>query len=290
MLKKAILSHKDGTALNASPSFMEGHRLPATKSVGFCLLSSELIEYVFIRLASPDICRLRCVSKPVASILCEQEFVRDYNDQHRSSTWLFFYNKPANHGDAALYGFTDCSNRWCKILVHDLLKSVVHSGKNSSWLTRSPGPSERFQVHHKVPMAIFPRGDGLRNYCVIGDGKMVIVRSDGVDDKNNRVRMLKGVELWGLTANDKHWQFISETSREIVAEIKKPYAMIKGCLEERNGTFRVALMSNFQGVWDIIWLSYDIGSRNWSNIVLPNCQIDGSSMVGVSFSSGLVLS
>ncbi|KAK3028067.1 hypothetical protein RJ639_039358 [Escallonia herrerae] len=29
---------------------------------------------------------------------------------------------------------------------------------------------------------------------------MAIIQSDGVDDKNERVRMLKGVELWGLTA------------------------------------------------------------------------------------------
>ncbi|KAK3031134.1 hypothetical protein RJ639_035132 [Escallonia herrerae] len=134
------------------------------------------------------------------------------------------------------------------------------------------------------------RGDRLHSYRVIGDGKMVIVHSDSVDDKNKRVGMLKGVELWGLTANGKHWEFISETSREIVAEMKKPYGVIKGCLEERNGTIRVALMYNFQGVWDIIWLSYDIGRRNWTRVVLPDCQMKGSSMVGISFSSDLILS
>ncbi|KAK2967758.1 hypothetical protein RJ640_029654 [Escallonia rubra] len=118
---------------------------------------------------------------------------------------------------------------------------------------------------------------------------MVVVRSDGVDDKKKRVRMLKGVELWGLTANGKHWKFISETSREIIVEIKKPYVMIKGCLEERNGTIRVALIFNFRGVWDIIWLSYDIGRGNWTRVVLPNCQMKDSSLFGISFSSGLVI-
>ncbi|KAK3031138.1 hypothetical protein RJ639_035136 [Escallonia herrerae] len=383
---------------------MEGRRLPATNCVGFCLLPSELMEYIFIRLASPDICRLRCVSKPIASILREREFVRNYNDQHRSSTWLFFYNKPADHDDAALHGFTDRSNRWFKILVHDLLKSVVDSGEYLYFLTASgsnflfalntrnefvlvnpmtrtvrkivcpskifsgpdtsiklligPPGSDRFciirnqiygrksfmvydsnadlwqtrrlnervdlslvsgcvllsvvdwfskrtnivcvsQRDHPEAVSIWPelayadssweRHYPLHGYRVIGDGKMAVVRSDGIDVKNHRVRMLKGVELWGLTANGKRWEFISETSREIVARIKQPYGMMKGCLEERNGTIRVALMFNFQGVWDIIRLNYDIGRKNWTRVVLPSCQMKGSSMVGISFSNDLVL-
>ncbi|KAK2967761.1 hypothetical protein RJ640_029657 [Escallonia rubra] len=406
------MHHYSWTPKIGLSSEMEGRRLPATNCVGFCLLPSELMEYIFIRLASPDICQLRCVSKPIASILREREFVLNHNDQHRSSTWLFFYNKPADREDAALHGFSDRSNRWFKILVHDLLKSVVPSGEYLYFLTASgsnflfalntrkevvlvnpmtrtvrkiicppqgphgiffgpdtsikllfgpPGADQfcvlfaqfingctilfeynsntnkwrtitlerrvrdlslvgdyvflsvfdRFrrcaniicvsQRGHPEAVSIWPtlacadssweiRGDGLHSYRVIGDGKMVIVRSDGVDDKNKRIRMLKGVELWGITANGKHWEFISETSREIVAEMKKPYGVIEGCLEERNGTIRVALMFNFQGVWDIIWLSYDLGRRNWTRVVLPDCQMKGSSMVGISFSSGLILS
>ncbi|KAL2551248.1 hypothetical protein Fot_04867 [Forsythia ovata] len=394
---------------------MESHQNLATNEVGFCLLPSELIQHIFLHLALPDIIRIKSVNKSILSIISDQEFVRNYNLESASAfaTWLFIYKKRW-HRDAILHGFADCSNRWFKIMIGELLKKVVPPGEDvyflaasgnfflfalnnsqqlvsinhvtravkkippsplgprgtSSWrrsgmklLSYPPGADDfRFlfaelnenrpilyeydsQTNnwvfkeakendfetpdgctflsacnarsgsvviatggpYETPIVLRPRlagalneegrlaiGFSRENYIdqlhIYGDGNMMIVRSNHVYDANVKVRVLTGVELWGMSTNGRHWDLITRVPNELIEQIKKPYGAIMGCLEQRDGIIRAILMSNLEGIWDIIWLCYDILKKDWNRIEVPECKMKGSIMAGISLSSALTLS
>ncbi|GLT28949.1 hypothetical protein SLA2020_038490 [Shorea laevis] len=78
-----------------------------------------------------------------------------------------------------------------------------------------------------------------------------------------------------------------EVPSDLMKRIKKPYGAIMGFLEERDGVIRIVLVSNFEGLWDIIWLFYDRREGNWNWIPLPDCSMKGLNMAGITFSSGL---
>ncbi|KAG9153197.1 hypothetical protein Leryth_020600 [Lithospermum erythrorhizon] len=399
---------------------MESDHRSFSTALGFCLLPSELIQYIILQLALPDIIHLKIVNKSIASILSDQDFVRDYNLHTSSANWLFIYKKRW-HRDAILYGITDCcSTRWFKILIAEMLKSTVPPGEDlyfltasgnfflfalntsrevisvnpvsrtvkkippsplgprgtSSWrrsgmklLSYPPGSNEfRFifaEVHQnrptlfeydsrvdtwhvkeateemlnsfcglkrvneyhflsaynglegsviiavrspdEAPLVFRPRfpqggevggqlgfdwGNLIDRLHVYGDGNMMIIRSNSVISvANKRLRVVKGVELLSMSSNGGQWNFISSVPSEIIDKIKKPYGAMMGCLQQRNGKVRGVLMSNMEGVWDIIWLCYDIGKENWTWLPLPEyCNMKSSNMAGIAFSSGLTLS
>ncbi|KVH93834.1 uncharacterized protein LOC112517278 [Cynara cardunculus var. scolymus] len=138
----------------------------------------------------------------------------------------------------------------------------------------------------------FSWGSVTNRLHIYGDGWMLIVRSgsDGTNDSRRGIRVLKGVELWGLSPNGRQWAFVSKVPNGLIDEIKKPYGVMMGCLEEREGTIRAILMSNFEGIWDIIWLSFDFEKSKWAWVPLPEFKMEGSNMAGVTFSSGLTIS
>ncbi|XP_027176612.1 uncharacterized protein LOC113775795 [Coffea eugenioides] len=403
---------------------MEGYRSLTTNAIGFCLLPSELIQYIILRLALPDIVRLKSVNKSISSMISDQDFVRDYNLHSSSVTWLFIYKKRW-HRDSMLQGYTNCSNRWFKILIADMLKSVAPPGEDlylltasgniflfalnnrlevisvnpmsktvkkippsplgprgtSSWrrsgikLLSGPPGSDHFrflfaemrenqptlfeydsrsnewssteagenvvsaetgrdygtiylsayngtsgsviiakgkgttdQDERDAAAVVRPRfvgwggneggqlavgfswGNAIDRLYVYGDGKAMIVRSNGVEDGNRRaMRMLNGLELWGLSSSGGHWELISTVPNELVEKIRKPYGAMMGCLEQRLGVVRAILMSNLEGVWDIIWLCYELESRIWNWVPIPDCKMKGANMAGIAFSSGLTL-
>ncbi|KAJ6372204.1 hypothetical protein OIU76_026648 [Salix suchowensis] len=134
------------------------------------------------------------------------------------------------------------------------------------------------------------RTDGLDRLQVYGDGSMLVVKSDGVDDAG--VRMVSDIELWGglrLNGSWQNWEFVSKVPRRIKEQIRKPYRAMRGCLERRDGIIRAALVCNCDGLWDIIWLSYDTGRSLWTWLPLPDCEMKGLNMAGIAFSSGLTL-
>ncbi|KAL1822605.1 hypothetical protein ACET3Z_009383 [Daucus carota] len=395
---------------------METRRNITTNTVGFCLLPSELIQYIIVNLVLPDIFVLRTVNKFITSVISDRDFVRDYNIRSSSATWLFVYKKRW-HRDAMLHGFTDCSNRWFGILIADVLRSVVPPGEDLYFLTAAgnyflfalntsqqvisvnpmtktvkkipPSPlgrrgtsswrrsgikllsgsdSFRFlfaelyedyptlfvyssdtdkwrsiravEIDDEIPrgniktesdciylsvvngqsesiliavgvenfdrpVVVRPRfdGGGIERFAVgfssghtsdrfhvYGDGNMMIVRSDSSNgDTDRRVRMLKGVELWGMSQSGRQWELVSRVPEGLIEEIKKPYGVMMGCVMLKNGTFRAVLMSNYEGVWDIIWLCYDTEEKIWSWVPLPDCKMKNSNMAGITFSSGLTL-
>ena len=131
----------------------------------------------------------------------------------------------------------------------------------------------------------FSWGNVIDRLHVYGDGHMMIMISDGIDKM-----MLTGIELWGLRLDGRYWQYISKVPSKLMEQIKKPYGVMVGCLEERDGIVRAALMSNFEGLWHIIWLTYDIKTRHWIRVIVPDCKMKGSNMAGIAFSSGITLS
>lgn len=135
----------------------------------------------------------------------------------------------------------------------------------------------------------FSWGNGIHRLQVYDDGYMMIVRSDDVDDGNTRERVLKEIEMWGLSPNGRRWERISKLPGAIMEQIQRAYGVIMGCVEERNGTIRALLMSNYRGLWHIIWLSYDIGRDDWTLLPLPDFDMKGLNMAGITFSSGLTL-
>jgi len=127
----------------------------------------------------------------------------------------------------------------------------------------------------------FSWGNVIDRLHVYGDGYMMIVKSEG----GGSVRVLKGVELWGLSLDGRKWEFVSRVG----GVIEKPYAAMMGCLEEKNGIVMAALVSNCDGVWDMMWFSFDTKWKQWTWMALPDCKMKGWNMAGISFSSGLTL-
>ncbi|CAK7334830.1 unnamed protein product [Dovyalis caffra] len=123
--------------------------------------------------------------------------------------------------------------------------------------------------HNYVPMVLRRRlnwraTDGFMDRLqVYGDGNMLVIKSNGEEDT--------GVPC------------------KIKEQIKKPYRVMKGCLERGEGVIRAVLFSNYDGLWDIIWLSYDMRRSHWTCLPLPDSNMKGLNMAGIAFSSGLTL-
>lgn len=136
----------------------------------------------------------------------------------------------------------------------------------------------------------FNWGSVVDRLHVYGDGYMMVVNSNRVDHEEiMKVKMLNGIEIWGLGLNGREWDLISKLPNELVEKVKKPYGVIMGCLEGRKEVIRVVLMSNYEGLWDIIWVCYDIERSQWSLIPLSDCKMKGFNMAGIAFSYGLNL-
>lgn len=136
-------------------------------------------------------------------------------------------------------------------------------------------------------------GNPIDRLHVYGDGKVMIIKSKGLEEEGGerRVRrMLKSVDLWGLSKNGgRNWELMSRVPNSLVEKIKKPYGAMMGCLEEKNGIVKAILMSNLEGSWDIIWLCYHIQTKTWTWLPIPDCKMKGANMAGIAFSSGLSL-
>ena len=178
--------------------------------------------------------------------------------------------------------------------------SVVHGPRESVLVASTPQCDEPVVLRPRFD----PRGGGgddggltvgfswgnvIDRLHVYGDGYMMIVKSEGARRVVGNLRVLKGVELWGLSLDGSNWEFVSMVPGEVMKVIEKPYGVMMGCLEEKNGIVRAALVSNCEGFWDMIWLSFDTKSSHWTWIPLPDCRMKGWNMAGISFSSGLTL-
>lgn len=129
-------------------------------------------------------------------------------------------------------------------------------------------------------------GNALSRLHVYGDSFIAIVKSQEVDDRR-KVRVFTCIELWGLGADGRRWELISKVPDCLVDKVRKPYWVMMGCLEERDGVVRVVLVTNCEGIWDLIWLCYDLGCKQWSWVPLPEFRMKGLNMAGITLASGL---
>ncbi|KAF7806344.1 F-box protein [Senna tora] len=120
---------------------------------------------------------------------------------------------------------------------------------------------------------------------VYGDGYMMIVKSES----GRKKRVLKGIEMWGVGEEGREWEYISRVPSELMKKIERGYGVMMGCLEERNGVIRASLVSNWEGLWDIVWISFDKSRKEWAWIPLPDCNMKNYNLSGISFSSGITL-
>lgn len=135
----------------------------------------------------------------------------------------------------------------------------------------------------------FSWGNVIDRLHVYGDGYMMIVESEG-GGRDGRKRVMKGIEMWGVKGRTgREWQFISKAPGEVMKKIERVYGVMMGCLGQRNGVIRASLVTNWEGVWDIMWISLDSNTNLWSWIPLPDCKMKGCNLAGIGFSSGLTL-
>lgn len=124
---------------------------------------------------------------------------------------------------------------------------------------------------------------------VYGDGNMAVVRSTAVIlGGGSRMRVVMGVEVWGLSLDGREWELVSGVPAELIERIRKPYGVMMGCLEEKGGVVRVVLMSNSNGLWDLTWINFDRMRGQWEWVPVPDCGTQGCNMAGVAVSSSFI--
>lgn len=200
-----------------------------------------------------------------------------------------------------LFEYNSKSDRWRSIEPRENDGNLSGVGQNESdnvFLnainTANGSVIVAVESEGNTPVILRPRFNGVNEELhVYGDGQMVTVRSNSADNSNGRVRTLCGIELrgLGLSPNGIQWKYMSEVPRELMQKIsKKPYGVMMGGLEKSKGLVNVVLVSNFEGSWEIIWLSYDLRRKIWSWLPLPDCKMKGLNMAGIAFCGGLTLS
>ncbi|KAJ6673720.1 GRAS FAMILY TRANSCRIPTION FACTOR FAMILY PROTEIN [Salix viminalis] len=214
-------------------------------------------------------------------------------DLVHSSPVLFVYSSKTDTWQSveAREGLAEMPRVFQKEGGHVLLDAI--NGPYESTVTAVGLECGAYNNH--APIVLRPKfnpghTDGLDRLQVFGDGNMLVVKSHGVD--NAGVRMVSDIELWGglrLNGSWQNWEVVSKVPRRIKEQIRKPYRAMRGCLERREGIIRAVLVSNYDGLWDIIWLSYDTGRSLWTWLPLPDCEMKGLNMAGIAFSSGLTL-
>ncbi|KAJ8750427.1 hypothetical protein K2173_015566 [Erythroxylum novogranatense] len=112
---------------------MEDHHTLTTNAIGFCLLPSELMQKILLHLPLPEIRLLGSLNKSIRNMIADQNFVRDYNLQSSSTTWLFVYRKRWRHD--AILCYSDQSTRWFNMVgLTRLLKRVIFPGESVYFL------------------------------------------------------------------------------------------------------------------------------------------------------------
>lgn len=120
-----------------------------------------------------------------------------------------------------------------------------------------------------------------------GDEYKVVIRLDTTEI--SKMKKMKSLEVWEISSNGENWELVSRAPSHVISN--KPCGVMMGCLERRLGVIRVALMTNHEGLWNIIWLDYDKERDKWEWVPMPHCRfLQGSNMAGISFSSGLTIS
>ncbi|XP_066312215.1 uncharacterized protein [Miscanthus floridulus] len=107
------------------------------------LLPSELLHEILLRLAVPELLRVRSVARPLSGLISSPDFRRLYHLSSASSggggpaaAWLLLFKKLPPR-DAAIRGFHGPSGRWFRIPVSAILAPAVPPGEDLYFLAAS---------------------------------------------------------------------------------------------------------------------------------------------------------
>ncbi|XP_013618240.1 PREDICTED: uncharacterized protein LOC106324801 isoform X2 [Brassica oleracea var. oleracea] len=171
-------------------------------------------------------------------------------------------------------------------------ESIVMSVDDGSMMNRVPSilrPRMNQDAIRGCPSSVgFSRNDLESQLLHIhGDDYKVVIGLDTIE--LSKMKRMKSLEVWKISSNGEKWELVSRAPSEVISN--KLCGVMMGCLERRLGVIRVALMTNREGLWNIIWLDYDKEKDKWEWVPLPHCRfLQGSNMAGISFSSGLTFS
>ncbi|VVB17051.1 unnamed protein product [Arabis nemorensis] len=172
-------------------------------------------------------------------------------------------------------------------------ESIVMSVDDESMINRFPAilrPRMNHDAIRECPSSVgFSRNDlDSQLLHIHGDEYKVVIRLDKIDTSKMK-KVMKSLEVWEISSDGEKWELVSRAPSEVISN--KPCGVMMGCLERRLSVIRVALMTNHEGLWNIIWLDYDKEKDKWEWVPLPDCRfLQGSNMAGISFSSGLTFS
>lgn len=140
----------------------EHHPSPAistTTALGpLLLLPSELLHEILLRLAVPELLRVRSVARPLSSLISSADFRRLYHLSSASSgpgpaaAWLLLFKKLPPR-DAAIRGFHGPSGRWFRIPVSSILAPAVPPGEDLYFLAAS-GSSFLFAANGRRELVV----------------------------------------------------------------------------------------------------------------------------------------
>ncbi|KAJ1284536.1 hypothetical protein BS78_03G211500 [Paspalum vaginatum] len=140
----------------------EHHPSPASSAATalgpLLLLPSELLHEILLRLAVPELLRVRSVARPLSSLISSADFRRLYHLSSASSgpgpaaAWLLLFKKLPPR-DAAIRGFHGPSGRWFRIPVSAILAPAVPPGEDLYFLAAS-GSSFLFAANGRRELVV----------------------------------------------------------------------------------------------------------------------------------------
>jgi hypothetical protein len=137
----------------------EHHHPSAATALGaLLLLPSELLHEILVRLAVPELLRVRSVARPLSSLISSPDFRRLYHLSSASSgpgpaaAWLLLFKKLPPR-DAAIRGFHGPSGRWFRIPVSAILAPAVPPGEDLYFLAAS-GSSFLFAANGRRELVV----------------------------------------------------------------------------------------------------------------------------------------
>ncbi|XP_062206351.1 uncharacterized protein LOC133908372 [Phragmites australis] len=136
------------------------HSSPASSTAlgSLLLLPSELLHEILLRLAVPELLRVRSVARPLSHLISSPDFRRLYHLTSASSgpgpaaAWLLLFKKLPPR-DAAIRGFHGPSGRWFRIPVSGILSPAVPPGEDLYFLAAS-GSSFLFAANGRRDLVV----------------------------------------------------------------------------------------------------------------------------------------
>ncbi|KAL6615686.1 hypothetical protein ACP70R_037956 [Stipagrostis hirtigluma subsp. patula] len=122
------------------------------------LLPSELLHEILLRLAVPELLRVRSVARPLSHLISSPDFRRLYHLSSASSglgpadAWLLLFKKLPPR-DAAIRGFHGPSGRWFRIPVSAILAPALPPGEDLYFLAAS-GSSFLFAANGRRELVV----------------------------------------------------------------------------------------------------------------------------------------